>query len=110
MKLEANFIISSPVLAKMAEMRLRGLIALLCVLVPGATAAPLGRQPKRRNSWYEPVASATEQLLARAAEALQLRTPPFVFHMCAPLVSGGVMDGGVFDGAGDACSMAAGHV
>ena len=68
----------------MAEMRLRGIIALLCVLVPGANAAPLGRQPKRRNTWYEPVASATEQLLARAAEALQLRTPPFVFHMLAP--------------------------
>ena len=66
----------------MAKLHFRVLIALLCVLVPGANAAPLtGRHAKRRNTWYEPVASASEKLLARAAEALQLRTPPFTFHM-----------------------------
>ena len=57
------------------------LLALLCVLLPAANAAPLGRQPKRRNTWYEPVLSAPERLLSRAAEALHLQAPPFTFHM-----------------------------
>ena len=58
-----------------------GLRLLLCLLVPGANAVPLGRPVKRRNSWYVPVLSGAERLLVRAAEALHLRTPAFTFHM-----------------------------
>ena len=54
---------------------------LLCLLVPGANAVPLGRPVKRRNSWYVPVLSEAERVLIRAAEALHLRTPAFTFHM-----------------------------
>ena len=44
-------------------------------------AAPTSRPPKRRNTWYQPVASAAENMLRNAGELLQLRTPPFTYHM-----------------------------
>ena len=67
---------------KMAMARIAPIFALLCVLLTPA-AAVLSRPAKRRNTWYQPVASAAEKLLASASELLHLQTPAFTFHMFA---------------------------
>ena len=54
--------------------------ALALVLCP-SNAAPLSRSAKRRNTWYHPVATAAERVLASAADLLHLKQPPFMFHM-----------------------------
>ena len=54
------------------------LLALSC-----GNCVPLSRPAKRRNTWYQPVASAAQKVLSGAAELLLLQQPPFVFHMDA---------------------------
>lgn len=59
--------------------RVSPVIAILCVLARGD--AVLSRPAKRRNTWYEPVFTAAEKVLASASSLLHLQTPPFTFHM-----------------------------
>ena len=54
---------------------------LLVALLAAGSDSVLSRPEKRRNAWYVPVASAAQQVLTKAAELLNLQTPPFVYHM-----------------------------
>ena len=63
--------------------RMLAVFLVLSLTFSSVSCAPLSRPPKRRNTWYQPVATAAEKVLSSAAELLRLQKPPFTFHMDA---------------------------